>query len=431
MERKNFFKFGAAVCAASLCVACSDDDPASDTIVDIAAERADLSKLVSALQTAGLVTALKGPGPFTIFAPTDAAFEKLPAGVLSQLLADKAKLEKVLTYHVLSRRVAAEEVATLDSEATVQGVHVFVRVDDKKNVSINEAKVITTDIQASNGIIHIIDTVLLNPPTLVQVGKWRPRFSTLMQAVGEAGLENKYNGEGPFTVFAPTNAAFAKLPAGLLQSLLGNRPALIAVLNYHVVAGKVSSATARKLRSAETVQGASVVLPVASDSLKVNQATVQMADVVAGNGIVHAIDAVLQPSTILELAGYRPDLSTLAEAVNTAGLGGTLSDPASPVTVFAPTNTAFSALPAAERDRLLADRAALRRRLSYHVLANRTLSDALAGLTTATTLQGQTVNITSPGPGRIRINQATVVAPDIKGKNGSVIHMIDGVLKPN
>ncbi|MTJ06476.1 fasciclin domain-containing protein [Anabaena sp. UHCC 0204] len=128
-------------------------------IVDTAANAGSFNTLVTAVQAAGLVDTLKGPGPFTVFAPTDEAFAKLPAGTLDALLNDIPKLKKILTYHVVSGKVLAADVVKLKSATTVQGSDV--KIDASNGVKINNAKVATPDVAADNGVIHVIDTVLM------------------------------------------------------------------------------------------------------------------------------------------------------------------------------------------------------------------------------------------------------------------------------
>lgn len=131
-------------------------------IVDIAAADGRFTTLVTAVTEAGLVDTLKSDGPFTVFAPTDDAFAKLPAGTLDSLLADKAALTDILLYHVVSGKVMAADVVNLTSAETVSGKSVDIKVENG-NVFINDAQVIITDIEASNGVIHVIDTVLIPP----------------------------------------------------------------------------------------------------------------------------------------------------------------------------------------------------------------------------------------------------------------------------
>lgn len=132
----------------------------SKNIVEVASENEDFSTLVTAVKAAGLVETLSGEGPFTVFAPTNAAFEKLPAGTLEQLLANPAELKKILTYHVVSGKVTASQVVELTEATTVQGQKVQIKVEDGM-VKINDSNVTSTDIMTSNGVIHVIDTVLL------------------------------------------------------------------------------------------------------------------------------------------------------------------------------------------------------------------------------------------------------------------------------
>jgi uncharacterized surface protein with fasciclin (FAS1) repeats len=132
---------------------------ADKDIVDTAMAAGNFSTLATALTEAGLVNTLKGPGPFTVFAPTDEAFAKLPPGTLDALLKDKAKLTAVLTYHVVPGKVTAAEVTKLQEATTVQGGKV--RIGTTGGVTVNDARVIATDVMASNGVIHVIDRVIL------------------------------------------------------------------------------------------------------------------------------------------------------------------------------------------------------------------------------------------------------------------------------
>jgi uncharacterized surface protein with fasciclin (FAS1) repeats len=129
-------------------------------IVDTAVAAGSFETLVAAVKAAGLVETLKGEGPFTVFAPTDEAFAKLPEGTVEALLKDKDKLTAILTYHVVSGKVMAADVVKLSSAKTVQGQNVMIKASDK-GVMVNDAKVIKTDIETSNGVIHVIDTVIL------------------------------------------------------------------------------------------------------------------------------------------------------------------------------------------------------------------------------------------------------------------------------
>jgi len=269
-------------------------------IVDTAVAAGTFTKLVAAVQAADLVATLKGAGPFTVFAPTDAAFAKLPAGTLDDLLApaNKAKLQAVLSYHVVAGKVLAADVVKLTKATTLQGSDVTVSVTGA-TVKINDATVTMTDVLASNGVIHVIDTVLIPPAPkdIVDTAVAAGTFTKLVAAVQAADLVTTLKGAGPFTVFAPTDAAFAKLPAGTLDTLLApaNKAKLQAVLSYHVVAGKVLAADVVKLTKATTLLGSDVTVSVTGSTVKINDATVTTADVLASNGVIHVIDTVLIP----------------------------------------------------------------------------------------------------------------------------------------
>lgn len=277
---------------------------ASD-IVDTAIADGRFTTLVAALQAAELVDALKAEGPFTVFAPTDDAFAALPEGTLDSLLLpeNKQALTDILLYHVVEGKVMAADVTGLKSATTLLGKDVAVKVD-MGNVYINDAKVIITDIETSNGVIHVVDAVILPPTeeaassTIVDIAVADGRFTTLVAAVTAADLVETLSGEGPFTVFAPTDDAFAALPEGTLDSLLlpENKQQLIDILLYHVVSGKVMAADVVTLSVATTVLGKDVTITVKDGKVFLND-TVQViiTDIEASNGVIHVIDAVLLP----------------------------------------------------------------------------------------------------------------------------------------
>ena len=280
------------------------EEPAQ-TVVDIAVADGRFTTLVTALGAADLVGVLSGEGPFTVFAPTDDAFNNLPEGTLDSLLADIPALTDVLLYHVVSGKVMAADVVGLDSAETVQGSSVGISVMGE-SVMVDDANVIITDIEGSNGVIHVIDAVIIPPAeevvaeepaqTVVDIAVADGRFTTLVTALGAADLVGVLSGEGPFTVFAPTDDAFNNLPEGTLDSLLADIPALTDVLLYHVVSGKVMAADVVGLDSAETVQGSSVGISVMGESVMVDDANVIITDIEGSNGVIHVIDAVIIPA---------------------------------------------------------------------------------------------------------------------------------------
>ncbi len=261
-----------------------------------AAAAGQFNTLAAAIKAAGLVGTLSGPGPFTVFAPTDAAFAKLPRATLNTLLANPELLAKVLTYHVVAGKVMAADVVGLSSATSVQGSPISIAVSGGKVVLNGNSTVTATDITASNGVIHVIDTVILPPFDIVDVATLNGNFTTLLTAVKAAGLVDTLRSAGPYTVFAPTDAAFAKLPAGTVSALLKDPDALRNILLYHVVPGKVMAADVVGLSSATAAQGGTINIAVVNGKVVLNgNATVVATDVAASNGVIHVIDNVILP----------------------------------------------------------------------------------------------------------------------------------------
>lgn len=271
-------------------------------IVDTAVGAGSFKTLVAAVQAAGLVDTLKGKGPFTVFAPTDEAFAKLPEGTVETLLKpeNKSQLVSILTYHVVPGAVRAGDVVKLSGAKTVNGQRLDVVVDEK-TVKVDQAAVVATDIECTNGVIHVIDSVVLPSADLIpSVAEKAGKFKTLLAAAKAAGLVEALSGKGPLTVFAPTDDAFAKLPAGTVESLLKpeNKAKLAAILKYHVVAGRIYSDDALKAKEAQTLQGAGVKIGVRNDAAYVNESRLLKTDIDAANGVIHVIDSVLLPPAV-------------------------------------------------------------------------------------------------------------------------------------
>jgi len=269
------------------------------SIVEIASEDGRFSTLVAALSAAELVDTLQGEGPFTVFAPTDEAFAKLPEGTVEALLGDIPTLSNILLYHVVPGKVMASSVVSLDSADTAAGEKVQIKVMGDK-VMVNDAQVVITDIEASNGVIHVIDTVILPPErmaSIVDIAVEDGRFTTLVAALDAAGLVDTLQGEGPFTVFAPTDEAFAKLPKGTVEALLNDIPTLSNILLYHVVPGKVMASDVVMLNSATSANGQDLRIAKNGMGVMLNEANVIITDIEAANGVIHVIDAVVLPSS--------------------------------------------------------------------------------------------------------------------------------------
>ena len=288
-----------------------DDDPAPanpdnspKSIVEIASGNEDFTILVDALVKADLVNALEGDGPFTVFAPTNDAFNALFAalnvGGLDDLSAEA--LRPILLYHVVGSEAKAAMLTTgyfetLNASAPGENsVSLYVKVGDK--VMLNgSTDVVTADIEASNGVIHVINKVLL-PPSIVDLAISNENFSILVQAVLKAGLVDALNAEGPYTVFAPTNDAFEALFEALNVSGVSDlsAEALTPILLYHVVSGNVTSSMVSTGMVPTLNEGAQLDVAVSEGGVTINGNTnVVAVDVQGTNGVIHAVNKVLLP----------------------------------------------------------------------------------------------------------------------------------------
>jgi transforming growth factor-beta-induced protein len=488
-------------------------------IVDTAIAAGTFTTLVKAVQAADLESTLRSTPNLTVFAPTDAAFAKIPPATLQTILADKNLLKAILTYHVLPRSLRAEQFLNNapGRVRTLQGERVRFAVIDGKLILNDNVAVTVTDIKASNGIIHVIDTVLTpptiaGPPTTVIPSSVAPttgvpttgvpttgvpttaptttgppttvapatkdivdtaigagQFTTLVAAVKAAGLEGALrNKAAKLTVFAPTDAAFAKLGDTTINALLKDIPTLTKILTYHVLPSAVSAADVKSLNKGEvtTLSGEKLAFEVKNGKIILNgNVEVIITDIKASNGIIHVIDTVLTPPSLVQPPSTVPgstvpattapattvpattvpattvpakdivdtaiangSFKTLIAAVQAAGLEQTLRTSKN-ITVFAPTDAAFAKLGDAKIAALLKDIPTLTKILSYHVAPLPFGAADLPRFKIIPTLSGERLTVTSVG-GKLVINgNINIVITDVKASNG-IIHVIDTVLTP-
>lgn len=267
------------------------------TIVDVAEGAGSFSTLLTAVRAAGLEETLRTAQALTVFAPTDEAFAALPEGALDALLQNPEQLKNVLLYHVVDGNVPSSVAVTLSEASMLNGGKTSIKYDGM-TLFINDAKVVTADVGASNGIIHVIDKVLLPPAPmkdLISTAEAAGQFTTLLTAVRAAGLEDTLRQAKDVTLFAPSDSAFAKIPADTLNALLADKEALKNVLLYHVVGARVTAATAATLSEATMLNGDKIRISRCGKGLKINDSNVIAADVEGGNGLIHVLDAVLIP----------------------------------------------------------------------------------------------------------------------------------------
>ena len=439
----------------------ADATPSESTIINIAAADERFTTLVAALGATGLDTVLASDTEtFTVFAPTDAAFEAMGSANVTALLGDLDNLTEILQQHVIiDAAVDAVTAYSLSGNAatTVGGAEVPISISSKRELRVGGAKVIIADIHASNGVIHVIDTVIvgaagLPTPTLniVEVATAAGGFEILLELLSIADLDGALtDADKSFTVFAPTDAAFQKLGAFPLAFLLGNPAILADTLLYHVYADSVvladgaisvaasdqsilemANATAEK-------SGGRTALSLSDTGLTVNLASVTSANVMASNGVIHVIDNVMLPprskgdvtTNIIDTAVAAGNFTFFVTALEMAGLVDALSDPDSNFTVFAPTNAAYHLLGDDALNALLADTEALTTLLTNHVIAGSTVDAVTAYSLNGTmleTLSGNTVEV-AIDDGSLLIQGAKVTSSDIYTTNG-IIHIIDRVI---
>ena len=318
-NKRQFLKFGLATGAALTLAACGggDDDPApaapsstSLDLVEVLGGRSEYSLLVEAVQTAGLVSILKGTGPFTVFAPTNAAFSALLTELnttKSALFANTALLTAVLTYHVLPAQVAAADIPFGRAITSVEG-SIF-KIDSVSGAPVitdgrnRTANITQTNLFTRNGVIHQIDKVILpaDKDIVATALALAPEFSLLVEAVQTAGLVSTLQSDGPFTVFAPTNAAFAAALTELgvdKDTLFGDVPLLTQILTYHVLGQRVLKADVPLNTAITTVEGTTFQV---NSSLAIidavgRSANILNTDVLTSNGVIHVIDKVILPA---------------------------------------------------------------------------------------------------------------------------------------
>ncbi|MEO1573116.1 MAG: fasciclin domain-containing protein [Bacteroidota bacterium] len=411
-------------------------------VVEFALLSPNFSTLVTALANTGesddagdddLVTTLSGAGPFTVFAPSNAAFGALPFATDSLLVdARRPTLSNVLTYHVVPGVVFSDELP--ETANTVRGVEVTF-----DGATVDEIAISATDFRLSNGILHVIDGVLLGGTTIAQQAEINPTLAPLGNALVEAGLFETFNGTDQFTVFAPANTAFVDTENGdaeRVQIADASEAGLLApILQYHVVEGRVFSRDLSNGQMVTTLTGETAEITIEAGTVNINGASVTAPNLRASNGVVHVIDEVLLSQlNVVERAIVTPGLDALVSAVVDAGLADALANTPG-ITVFAPNDAAFNG-GGATSDVLL-----------YHVAPAQGdgspifSSEITDGLTSPTLLDGQSLTFTFgevAGDMVILINadddgddenDPRVLIADVETSNG-VVHVINQVLMP-
>lgn len=399
-------------------------DSPTMNIVETAVAAGSFTTLVAALQATNLDTTLANPdASFTVFAPTDAAFELVGAETIETLLANPDVLSSILLQHVVGAEVPSTTAYTLNgmNAETASGAMIPIAINSMTDqLTFGGANIVTKDIYTTNGVIHVIDMVVVADVevpapamSIVDVATENGSFTTLLAALEAASLSSVLDdADTNFTVFAPTDAAFALLGEAKINELLANPDALADILLYHVVSGATvlqdaAVAKAQSMDKKVTMANEKMAtLSLTDGTLYVNQSAVSTANVLADNGVIHVIDQVILPPAqsdmptmnIAEIASGNSDFSTLVTALGAADLVTTLANEDATFTVFAPTNAAFAKIETTALNALLADSSALSNVLLKHVVSGSSISatDAYAasgGMVTAANNDMLSVNI--------------------------------------
>jgi len=428
-------------------LSCSDDDDdngsSSKNIVQVAQSTPDLSILVDAVVAAELTGVLSGDGPFTVFAPTNAAFQKLDEQTLNTIISTPSLLTALLQYHVVGGEVYAADLTNGPVPTLLAGQSIEVDLSGGMVTLNGSSKVTAADVGASNGVVHVIDEVLIPEDffaqTIVQIAAGSPNHTILVDALTKPELSDLLAAANDptqnLTVFAPTDDAFEAVLAVLGKESIDDIPVelLKEIVSYHIVGAAVKSTDLSNGDVETLLPGESVTVDL-TDGVKINNANVTAADLMAVNGVVHVVDAVLLPSfvvnavgTVSEVVLFSNDFTILAAALRKAELLDVVSD-AEALTVFAPDNAAFVAAGITSLDGLEKDD--LTPILTYHVLGSKVMAAQLPASGMAETLNGGNIYLGYLNQSRVLINGLTeITAVDIEKSNG-VIHVIDRTLVP-
>ncbi|WP_231585493.1 fasciclin domain-containing protein [Methanosarcina sp. WWM596] len=285
--------------SAATCTGSAQDD-GTTTIMNLIGENGNFTIISGYFNNSSLNTTLAGDEPHTVFVPKDDAFKNVSESTLEALMKDPAALEQMLLYHVTNGTLMAENLANVSNITTLQGSELPVNVTDERTF-VGEAEVLQANLTADNGVVHVIDAVLIPPKApseekdIIETATEDGNFTTLLTAIRAANLTDTLKGEGPYTVFTPTDEAFNALPNGTIESLLNDTDTLTKILLYHVASERLMAEDVVNITNIKTLQGSDIPVNVTEEGVFVGDAQIIMKDVNASNGVIHAIDVVLIP----------------------------------------------------------------------------------------------------------------------------------------
>ncbi|XP_008055763.1 transforming growth factor-beta-induced protein ig-h3 isoform X1 [Carlito syrichta] len=369
---------------------------------------------------------MEGPGSFTIFAPSNEAWASLPAEVLDSLVSNvNIELLNALRYHMVNRRVLTDELKHgMALTSMYQNSGIQIHHYPNGIVTVNCARLLKADHHATNGVVHLIDKVISTiTNNIQQIIEIEDTFETLRAAVAASGLNTLLEGDGQFTLLAPTNEAFEKIPAETLNRILGDPEALRDLLNNHILKSAMCAEAIVAGLSVETLEGTTLEVGCSGDMLTINgKAIISNKDILATNGVIHFIDELLIPDsakTLFELAA-ESDVSTVIDLFRQAGLGTHLSG-SERVTLLAPLNSIF-------KDGTPPIDAYTKNLLLNHIIKDQLASKYLYHGQTLETLGGKKLRV-FVYRNSLCIENSCIAAHDKRGRYGTLFTM-DRVLTP-
>ncbi|XP_076994631.1 transforming growth factor-beta-induced protein ig-h3 isoform X2 [Tamandua tetradactyla] len=369
---------------------------------------------------------MEGPGSFTIFAPSNEAWASLPAEVLDSLVSNvNIELLNALRYHMVDRRVLTDELkhgTTLTS--MYQNSNIRIHHYPNGIVTVNCARLLKADHHATNGVVHLIDKVISTiSNNIQQIIEIEDTFETLRAAVAASGLNTLLEGDGQYTLLAPTNEAFGKIPAKTLNRILGDPEALRDLLNNHILKSAMCAEAIMAGLSLETLEGTTLEVGCSGDMLTINgKAIISNKDILATNGVIHFIDELLIPDsakTLFELAA-ESDVSTAIDLFRQAGLSSHLSG-SEKLTLLAPLNSVF-------KDETPSINAQTKSLLMNHMIKDQLASKYLYHGQTLDTLGGKKLRV-FVYRNSLCIENSCIAAHDKRGRYGTLFTM-DRMLTP-
>ena len=459
LRRLGQMAFVAIVALTLLVIANKQSTAAGNTLLDIAYYDGEFSTWVKAVNAAELDNLLTLHSPFTVLAPTDAAFAKLPNS--DQLFADSVQLRQLVLYHMVAGYLPAEQLATTTSQRSALGEPFTLRLLGDV-LTVNDVAIVTRqDLAASNGVLHGIDTVLLPPAlhgydyvkpqtteagSLLALAAADPDCDHFVSEVETVGLEHLLNQKGPFTIFLPVDGVFEAESAKDAGQRHANHDVMKQTMLYHIVLGDFASAEIATQATLQTALGKPLSVTVENGETILNgMARIVSSDKFASNGVIHMIDTMLSvpegeyatavhrpvdstTNTLVDVLATTPSLTTFYDEVAMAGLE-TLLNKHGDFTVFAPSNAAFAALAPDVMTTCMVNHVWLKQMTLLHIIPGYYSSLDLAAGIELTTALGETVTLRMDN-GSILLNESVrLTVTDLPADNG-VIHIIDTVLVP-